>query len=130
MDRIPRIVGWLALGLLLGAGLGLVIGWVVWPLEYVEADPTILEDSYFDDYVVMIASAYSLEEDLSLARERLNGMGSGNVDSWYLQFTVDQILAGADETNLYFLVKLASDLGLYSPVMEPYLAAEPANKNG
>ena len=130
MDRILRIVGWVALGLLIGAGLGLVVGWVVWPLEYVEADPTVLEGSYFEDYVVMISAAYSLDEDLGLARGRLNSLGLENVDSWYLSFTVDQILAGADEENIVFLVKLADDLGLYSPVMEPYLATGSPSSDG
>jgi hypothetical protein len=124
------MVGWIALGLLIGAVLGLVIGWVVWPLEYVEADPTVLEGSYFDDYVVMIASAYSLDEDLNLARRRLSSLGLEDLDSWYLSFTVDQILAGADEANIVFLVRLADDLGLYSPVMEPYLPAESVSSNG
>ncbi len=124
------MLGWIALGLLIGAGLGLVIGWVVWPIEYVEADPTVLEDSYFDDYVLMIASAYSLDEDLNLARRRLNSMGLENLDSWYLSFTVDQILNGADETEVVFLVNLADDLGLYSPVMEPYLPAGAASRDG
>ena len=130
MSKIFRVVGWIALGLLIGAVLGLVIGWVVWPIEYVEADPTVLEDSYFDDYVLMIASAYSLDEDLNIARRRLSSLGLEDLDGWYLSFTVDQILGDADETDVVFLVKLADDLGLYSPVMEPYLPAGAASNDG
>lgn len=130
MSGIFRVIGWIALGLLIGAGLGLVIGWVVWPIEYVEADPTVLEDSYFDDYVLMIASAYSLDEDLNLARRRLSSLGLEDLNAWYLSFTVDQILGDADETDIVFLVKLADGLGLNSPVMEPYLPSGAVNSDG
>ncbi len=130
MSKIFRVVGWIALGLLIGAVLGLVIGWVVWPIEYVEADPTVLEDSYFDDYVLMIASAYSLDEDLNIAQRRLSSLGLEDLNSWYLSFTVDQILDDTDETDIVFLVKLADGLGLYSPVMEPYLPAGAASTDG
>lgn len=122
MNRILRVIGWMALSLLIGTGIGLIIGWAVWPIEFVEADPTVLEDSYFNDYVLMIASAYSLDEDLVVARRRLNSLGIEDMDSWYLTFTVNQILDGAEDTDILVLVKLANDLGLHSPLMDPYLS--------
>ncbi len=68
---LARVLGWLALGLFLGAGLGLLLGWVVWPTEFTEADPTVLEEEYQIDYTLMIASAYWNEEDIGSARRRL-----------------------------------------------------------
>lgn len=120
---IRRIIAWLALGFLLGAALGLLIGWVLWPIEYTEADPTILESSYQHDYALMVATAYSREVDLTLAESRLRSLGVEDPDEWFLSFTVDQILSGANSDDLQYLVRLASDLGQYSPVMEPYLPA-------
>lgn len=120
---IIRVIAWLALGLFLGTAIGLLIGWVVWPIEYTEADPTILESSYQQDYALMIAAAYSQDGNLNLAVSRLETLGLEDPESWFLSLTVDQILSGADQSDIQFLVKMATDLGQYSPVMDPYLPA-------
>lgn len=122
-ERLLRIVFWLGAGLILGLGTGLILGWVVWPIEFTEADPTVLEDSYRRDYTVMIAAAYSLDEDLNVARQRLHSLGKADGNAWLLSVTVDYILAEGDETEIRHLVRLADDLGLYSPAMEPFLPA-------
>jgi hypothetical protein len=120
-QKALRIVVWLGLGIILGIAVGLLIGWVVWPIEFSEADPTVLEDSYQHEYTVMIASAYSLNQDPNLARQRLQSLGKEDVDGWLLSVTVNHILAGADEMEIEHLVKLCTDFGLYSPAMDPYL---------
>jgi hypothetical protein len=122
-ERLLRIVFWLGVGLILGVGTGLILGWVVWPIEFTEADPTVLEDSYRRDYTVMIAAAYSVDEDLNVARHRLHSLGKVDGNAWLLSVTVDYILAEGDETEIRHLVRLADDLGLYSPAMEPFLPA-------
>ena len=122
-ERLLRIVFWLGVGLILGVGTGLILGWVVWPIEFTEADPTVLEDSYRRDYTVMIAAAYSLDEDLNVARQRLHGLGKADGNAWLLSVTVDHILSEGDETEIRHLVRLADDLGLYSPAMEPFMPA-------
>ena len=116
-----RTVIWIGLGILVGAGLGLLVGWVLWPLEYTEADPSILEDDYQRDYTLMIASAYSLERDLDLANKRLRSLGTADPEAWLLTVTVDHILQYGDEIESRNLVELAGMLGLYSPVMDPYI---------
>jgi hypothetical protein len=115
---------WLLLGLVLGIGLGLFLGWVAWPIEFSEADPTILEEDYQRDYALMIAAAYSLDQDLPTAQQRLNSLGRDDTGAWLLTVLIDQILVGGSEQEIRELVNLSSDLGLYSPAMEPYLPAE------
>jgi hypothetical protein len=115
---------WLGLGLLLGVAFGLFLGWVAWPAEFSDTDPTFLNDGYQRDYALMIASAYSLDGDLSIARRRLRSLGLEDSSGWLLLVTVDHILNSGDETGSRLLVKLSSDLGLYSPAMDPYLPAE------
>ena len=119
-----RNLMWLALGLLVGAAFGLFLGWVAWPAEFSETDPTFLDDRYQRDYALMIASAYSLDGDLSTAQRRLRTLGLEDSTGWLLLVTVDHILNGGDQTGSRHLVKLSSDLGLYSPAMDPYLPAE------
>ena len=115
---------WLGLGLLLGVAFGLFLGWVAWPAEFSETDPTFLNDDYQRDYALMIASSYTLEGDLSIAQRRLRSLGLEDSSGWLLLVTVDYILNSGDETGSRHLVKLSSDLGLYSPAMDPYLPAE------
>lgn len=114
---------WLLLGLLVGIGLGLFLGWVAWPIEFSEADPTILEEEYQRDYALMIAAAYSLDQDLPAAQQRLNSLGRTDTEEWLLTVLIDQILAGGSEQEIRELVSLSNALGLYSPAMEPYLPA-------
>lgn len=126
-QRLLRVVLWLSLGVILGIASGLLLGWVVWPIEFTEADPTVLEESYQQDYTVMIATAYSLDEDLNGARQRLSKLGKQDPNAWLLSVTVNHILNQSDETEIRYLVQLASDLGLYSPAMDPYLTDSATN---
>lgn len=118
---VLRIVLWLAAGAALGVTAGFLVGWVIWPIEFTEADPTVLEESYQRDYTIMIAAAYDLDGDLIAARRRLAGLGKDDVDGWLLTVAVDHILGQEDEVEVRQLVQLASDLGLESPLMAPYL---------
>ena len=115
-----RIVLWLVGGLVAGIVLGLLLGWVLWPAEFKEAEPTLLEESYQRDYLIMIAAAYSLDDDLESARNRLAILGRENVDEWLLSITEDYILNGREETDTRQLVRLATGMGLQSPVLDPF----------
>jgi hypothetical protein len=65
----------IALALLAGLGAGLYIGWVAAPVEYVDASPGSLHQSFKDDYVLMIATAYGGDGDLAAARSALMDLG-------------------------------------------------------
>jgi hypothetical protein len=118
---VLRVALWIAAGAALGVAAGFLVGWVLWPIEYTEADPTVLEESYQRDYTVMVAAAYSLDGDLSSAQRRLASLAKDDVDGWLLAVTVDHILGQEDEAEIRHLVRLASDLGLESPLMAPYV---------
>ena len=120
MRRWLRHIGFIVIGLAIGIGLGLYLGWVAWPTEFTDAAPSIMQESYQRDYVVMIAAAYSRDGDLETARRRLRGLGDDG-EEFLLAVTLDQILRGDDETRIRQLVRLASDVGLSSPAMAPYL---------
>ena len=52
MSRAALIV--ILVAALAGLGLGLYFGWVVSPVQYVDTEPSSLQASYKDDYVLMI----------------------------------------------------------------------------
>lgn len=60
-----------ALGLIAGAGLGVAIGWWLWPVEYVNTAPDTLRRDYRDEYILMTATAYEVDGNLARATERL-----------------------------------------------------------
>jgi hypothetical protein len=124
-----RTILWLLVGLLVGAGLGLFLGWVAWPTEFTDADPTVLAESYQRDYTIMVAAAFDIEGDLPAAERRLADLGKEDARAWLLSVAVDHILAGQEDSEIRHLVKLATALDLYSPAMEPFLPAEgPSNQ--
>lgn len=61
---------------------GLIGGWYygqyVSPLTLVDTTPNMLREDYQTDYVLMVAEAYSVENDLDKAAERMGVLGSGN----------------------------------------------------
>jgi len=116
-----RAVGWVGLGLILGGGLGLYLGWTVWPTEFTNASPAALEESYRRDYALMTAAAYTADGNLAAAEKRVESLGE-NGRSFYFSFTLDSILRGGNEPEIRQLVRLAADLGFSSPAMTPYLA--------
>ena len=70
----PNLLAW-ALWIVIGLGLGLYIGWVAAPVEYVDTAPNSLQQVYQDDYVLMLATAFAAEGDLDAARAGLASLG-------------------------------------------------------
>ncbi|MCA9969877.1 MAG: hypothetical protein KC425_06665 [Anaerolineales bacterium] len=125
LRRWLRILGLVGIGLAAGAGLGLFLGWNVWPTEYTDAVPAIMQENYRQDYAHMIAAAYAVDGDLAAARQRVASLGEAGAD-FYFSVTLDAILLGQDETEIRQLARLAADLGYESPALTPYLRGENA----
>ncbi len=119
MTRLRPLI-FVLIGLAVGAGLGLYVGWVAWPTEFSDATPKLLDDTYRQDYTLMIAVAYDQDGNLPLAQQRINSLGSDG-EQFLLDIALDMILQARNETEIQQVVRLASDLDLYSPAMEPYL---------
>lgn len=125
MRRIARTLVWAGLGLLIGSGLGLYLGWVAWPAEFSDASPALLADVHREDYARMIAAAYAEDGDLAQARWRVATLDAADPNGWLLAVVVDAILQqGENEETLRQLARLAADLGLRSPAMDPYLSPQ------
>ena len=121
MKAWVRIVLFLGLGLLLGSGFGLYVGWIVWPTEYTEADLTILADEYRYDYTVMVAANYSVDRNLIAAQQRLDALDMPDRNGWVLEVAGQAILQGAAEEDIRHLALLTRDLGVTAPALTPYL---------
>ncbi len=71
LNERPLISG-LVIGTLAGILIGwLVIGWVIWPVRWVDANPALLREDFRRDYTEMAATLYSLTLDSAAAQERM-----------------------------------------------------------
>lgn len=69
--RRKRLI-WFFLMIALGAAAGMVYGWVVNPIAYVDTSPVSLRDDYKADYVLMASEIYEADGSLEQAARRLS----------------------------------------------------------
>lgn len=111
---LPRFV----VGLVLGITLGLLYGWLIEPVEYVDTTPDSLRADYRADYVLMVGEAYLGDGDLSLAQMRLAALGPQPPSD----LVIEAIQYGVDHdfsrTDLETLNRLAVALRTLAPTAE------------
>jgi hypothetical protein len=112
-------------GTLLGIGLGLVLGWLVWPVSYFDTDYFDLRADYRDDFVVMVGALDALQQDVGTSRELLALLSDPNtprsIESIIVDVTERYIARGANPVDIHHLVNLAEALGAVTTPMQPYL---------
>jgi hypothetical protein len=107
-------------GLMVGLVLGLYLGYVQFPLEYVNSPARALAERYQDEYVVLVAGGYLVDHDATGAVERLRLLQVVNVPEYVQQVTERYITNSRDVEDIRYLVALSEGLGRLTPIMEPY----------
>lgn len=115
-----RFIISLLIGLAVGVGLGLYLGWVQFPKQYINSPITDLSPRYKDEYTVMIATGYSADRDLVGAVERLRILGVENIPAYVQETTERYITNSRNVDDIRYLVILAEGLDRLTPIMEPY----------
>lgn len=110
----------LLIALIIGVLLGLYLGWVQFPVEYIDSPASVLDQPYQDEYTVMIAAGYSADQDLTGALTRLRVLGVENVPTYVQEVTERYISNSQSVDEIRVLVMLAEGLGRLTPIMEPY----------
>lgn len=115
-----------AIGVLGGLLLGIVIGWYVWPLEYLaDTLPAALRQDYRDDYIVMVATVYEVEANPEQAREQLAFLDAQDPVAPVVELAERLVEAGGSVEDITRLARLTWALGGMSPVLAPYVEGEP-----
>jgi hypothetical protein len=97
-------------GILIGIGIGLLIGWVLDPIEYIDTAPYSLRQSDKDQIRVLIAQAYLSNGDLGRARARL-ALLQDEIELKVLAEQAQRILAqNGSPQDARALAQLAADL--------------------
>jgi hypothetical protein len=107
-------------GLVLGALIGLYLGWVQFPVQFVNSPASSLSERAKNDYMVMVAAGYLEDGDLGGAVERLRLLGVPNIPAYVQQVTENYISNSQDVDDISYLVALAEAVGRLTPIMQPY----------
>ena len=105
-------------GILIGMLLGLLFGWVIQPVEYVDTTPDALRADYRADYVLMVAEAYASDSDLEYARIRLAALGPRPPVSMAVEAIDFGLQHGYTQLELDTLNRLVVDLRAIPPAAE------------
>jgi hypothetical protein len=119
--KIIKRVFLLFLGLALGVGLGLLIGWLLWPVRYTNTALDQLHPAYKEEYIRMVAMAYQVDGDLSRARDDLAALNPTEPHVPLVTLTEKLIARRAAPHVILPLAHLSKDLNALTPAMEPYL---------
>lgn len=98
------------LAALAGFGLGLVYSWLLSPVTYVDADPSLLRSDFKDQYRIVIAASYASNQDLTRARARLNLLGDADPVAELSAQAQRMLAAGEPFEKVRPLAQLATDL--------------------
>jgi hypothetical protein len=74
-DLLKRPLVIAAVALIAGLALGLFFGWVVWPVQFVDATPSYLRADLQEDYLRMTIDSYQVNGDPNLAVRRWQDLG-------------------------------------------------------
>ena len=110
--------------LIAGVALGLLFTWVIWPVEFKNADAADLRPPLRDDYVRMISLAYEADGDVASARQRLGALHLANPAQTFNDLIEREIRNANDPATQDALIHLAQALN-FKP---PYTALRPPPK--
>ncbi len=69
-------------GLVIGLIIGLpLLGWGLWPVKWKDADASFLREDLKKQYLCMVVDSYKVNENLELARARVDSLGTDLVES-------------------------------------------------
>ncbi|MCZ2126666.1 MAG: hypothetical protein LC099_02700 [Anaerolineales bacterium] len=100
----------LALILIVGFGLGLAYSWLLAPVSYVDAPPSLLGADFKEQYRSVVAAAYAANQDLPRARARLDLLRDADSIKELSAQAQRMLAAGADFEKTRPLAQLAADL--------------------
>ena len=104
-----------------GVGLGLLVGWYVWPVTYTESAPTRMRQDWKDEAIWMAAQAFAYDRDLEAAQARLRPLGSGDLGALVLERAEKAIAQNLSPQHITSLARLAAAFGARSERTDPYL---------
>lgn len=114
-------------GIIVGLLAGLLVGWVLWPVQYTDTDIADLKPAYQDEYILMVSATYAINGDLEQAQARLARLNDPDPAKRVALLAESLIARGADPGDIENLVNLADALGAYSDQMSTSRTGSPVS---
>jgi hypothetical protein len=111
----------LLIALAIGVALGLIYGWVIAPVQFIDTTPDTLRADYRADYVLMVAEAYHADKGVGLAARRLGIIGSQTPADIVEQALQTGRGAGYASNDLSLLEELLTAMQSYQPISVPII---------
>jgi hypothetical protein len=92
------------LGLLVGLPL---LGWLIWPVQWTDAEPRDLRSDLKEQYLCMVVDSFKVNKDSNLAAQRLSVLGYTAADAPALLDTLDPKVCGMKTVSSIVLLKAA-----------------------
>lgn len=122
MEFWKAVVALLLLGIVLGLGLGFLIGWGIWPVQYYDTDPVDLKAEHKREYVVLVSASYAVSGDLAQAKARLAKLEEEDIAQVVADLAQEYVERGEDTVVARNLVMLADALGSSTQIMLAFVA--------
>jgi hypothetical protein len=106
------------LAIAIGAVIGIFYGWRINPVEYSDTVPDKLRQDYKTDYVLMVAEAFSKDQDMALAVERLTFLGGKSPDGVVIEAIKFAEEEGYRSTDMALMNDLADEMEFFQKVLE------------
>jgi len=110
-------------GLVVGCIFGwMVVGWILFPVTWTNADPWDLRPGQKETYVSLVADSYSVNSDGDLARQRMEGFGNEEISDVLAKLIEEREKAGDAEGKRriqYLGTVLDSTPSVATPSPEP-----------
>jgi len=111
---MPRWVPFV-IAIILGIALGLLYGWVIEPVHFIDTTPDSLRADYRADYILMVAESYHADQNAGLAARRLSIFGSQSPANLASQALQTGRQSGYSPNDLSLLQELLRAMQAYQP---------------
>lgn len=118
MNRRTRRILFFSAAILAGFFAGILVGWVIMPVQYTNTGPHTLRNDFKTDYVLMVSELFHAEGDLALAAARLSYLGETPRLTLVNEAVTFAELNGYAEKDLLLMRDLASAIETYFPVTQ------------
>jgi putative heme iron utilization protein len=123
-ERAPEWLIQSVAGITLGIALGILVGWWLWPVTYTNTSPAALRTDYRDEYILMTAAAFEVDQNLDNAHARLEHLNPEEPGAPAAALAEKLIKHDGSEEDIARLARLADAFGVSRPSFTAYLEGD------
>lgn len=107
-QEVQKSSWYLLTGFLLGLAIGLIFAWVLLPASFTDVAPQSLSTLDKDQYRLMIARVYAVDQNLVRAESRLELLGDESVSDLLAAQSQQVLASGENQADAQALAELSA----------------------